>query len=81
MLVRPPRATLFPYTTLFRSPYGHALGEQAFSAAVEGHWVKNNALFVLEETKEATIRLPENFKLDDERHYGGTIIYIYILQL
>src|SRR2546430_4045260 len=23
MIRRPPRSTLFPYTTLFRSPYGH----------------------------------------------------------
>ena len=74
--------TMQPFDVVFADPpYGHGLGEQAFSAAVEGHWVKNNALFVLEETKEATIRLPENFKLDDERHYGGTIIYIYMLQL
>src|SRR2546422_5730274 len=25
MIRRPPRSTLFPYTTLFRSPHGHAL--------------------------------------------------------
>src|SRR2546428_8384814 len=30
MIRRPPRSTLFPYTTLFRSPVSHrALGEQA----------------------------------------------------
>src|SRR5690606_41441809 len=28
MLPRPPRSTLFPYTTLFRSPSRHADGEQ-----------------------------------------------------
>src|SRR3712207_7787240 len=27
MIRRPPRSTLFPYTTLFRSPQRHALGE------------------------------------------------------
>src|SRR5215813_14548620 len=26
MIRRPPRSTLFPYTTLFRSGHGHALG-------------------------------------------------------
>src|SRR5437660_9723442 len=26
MIRRPPRSTLFPYTTLFRSPQGHAVG-------------------------------------------------------
>src|SRR5256885_15175798 len=28
MIRRPPRSTLFPYTTLFRSPGGTGLGEQ-----------------------------------------------------
>src|ERR1039457_5225184 len=27
MIRRPPRSTLFPYTTLFRSPYGAAVGK------------------------------------------------------
>ena len=74
--------TMQPFDVVFADPpYGHGLGEKAFSAAIEGQWVRNNALFMLEETKEATIRLPDIFKLDDERHYGGTIIYIYMLQL
>lgn len=74
--------TIQPFDIVFADPpYGHSLGEQAFSAAVEGHWVKNNALFILEETQETTIRLPEIFRLDDKRHYGGTIIYFYLLQL
>src|SRR2546430_12811388 len=33
MIRRPPRSTLFPYTTLFRSPL-HALGVQAVGAVV-----------------------------------------------
>src|SRR5258708_21363305 len=28
MIRRPPRSTLFPYTTLFRSPYAPEIGEQ-----------------------------------------------------
>src|SRR5687768_17889712 len=28
MIPRPPRSTLFPYTTLFRSPHRHVYGEQ-----------------------------------------------------
>src|SRR5256885_6631569 len=31
MIRRPPRSTLFPYTTLFRSPAGRALGSSASS--------------------------------------------------
>src|SRR5256885_15444466 len=38
MIRRPPRSTLFPYTTLFRSPLGHArLGGRR--DAVHGHAV------------------------------------------
>src|SRR3712207_8909122 len=35
MIRRPPRSTLFPYTTLFRSPVGDGLG--AGAAAVQPH--------------------------------------------
>src|SRR5260370_27762749 len=34
MIRRPPRSTLFPYTTLFRSPFG-AVGNHLHSAIVE----------------------------------------------
>src|SRR2546430_10347040 len=33
MIRRPPRSTLFPYTTLFRSPFAH-YGEEALHAAM-----------------------------------------------
>src|SRR5258708_21274098 len=35
MIRRPPRSTLFPYTTLFRSPYNSQAIQQAKSAGVE----------------------------------------------
>src|SRR5256885_15925959 len=34
MIRRPPRSTLFPYTTLFRSERGHAAGEVPVGAVV-----------------------------------------------
>src|SRR2546430_4168616 len=38
MIRRPPRSTLFPYTTLFRSPPGHpAGGLSGHPAAIAGH--------------------------------------------
>ncbi|WP_297327072.1 16S rRNA (guanine(966)-N(2))-methyltransferase RsmD [uncultured Bartonella sp.] len=74
--------TMQPFDVVFADPpYGHSLGEQAFTAVLDGHWVKDDALFILEETQQATIHLPEIFKLDDKRHYGGTIIYFYLLKL
>src|SRR2546427_8667693 len=36
MIRRPPRSTLFPYTTLFRSPVAHGAQEHAGTAARGG---------------------------------------------
>src|SRR5260370_15392724 len=35
MIRRPPRSTLFPYTTLFRSPVGHAPVRRALAHGVD----------------------------------------------
>src|SRR5258707_8803290 len=36
MIRRPPRSTLFPYTTLFRSPGGKILGDVALEIEIDG---------------------------------------------
>src|SRR3712207_4652768 len=38
MIRRPPRSTLFPYTTLFRSHGGQILLTASTHALLEGHW-------------------------------------------
>src|SRR2546429_9859226 len=38
MIRRPPRSTLFPYTTLFRSLYGHA------AVVVNNAWIRRNQM-------------------------------------
>src|SRR2546427_8488372 len=41
MIRRPPRSTLFPYTTLFRSGFGQAIaeaGEDLLAVAHRGRW-------------------------------------------
>src|SRR2546426_7971779 len=47
MIRRPPRSTLFPYTTLFRSitenMVGHKLGEFAATRLFRGHSAKGSA--------------------------------------
>src|SRR2546427_4850520 len=42
MIRRPPRSTLFPYTTLFRSTYVVKGGEVLFCHPRLAHWVKAN---------------------------------------
>src|SRR2546430_11358591 len=45
MIRRPPRSTLFPYTTLFRSPV--VLAALLFSVGVYGVLARRNAILVL----------------------------------
>src|ERR1019366_9558998 len=44
MIGRPPRSTLFPYTTLFRSRHGTPLwprfGNRSRTAAATAHWLR-----------------------------------------
>lgn len=73
--------TMQPFNLICADPpYGQGLGEQAFQAALKGGWVDVNALFILEEADNVPIVLSEEFLLQDERHYGSTIIRIYTLQ-
>lgn len=60
-------------------PYGKGLGEQAFVSALEGGWLKPDALLILEEVSEAVITLDDRFILRDERSYGITTIRMYEL--
>src|SRR3712207_7258317 len=44
MIRRPPRSTLFPYTTLFRSVFFASSGSEANDSQVKLVWYYNNAL-------------------------------------
>src|SRR5688572_31736647 len=44
MLRRPPRSTLFPYTTLFRSGRNPAAGADALAARVDGQLKRNSSM-------------------------------------
>lgn len=73
--------TIRAFDVIFADPpYGCSLGEKAFIQALKGGWAKTETFFVLEETKEAIINLPDLFHLDDERFYSDTVIRIYKLQ-
>jgi 16S rRNA (guanine966-N2)-methyltransferase len=53
-------------------PYGRSLGEKALAAAAEHGWLESHAIAVLEEAKDAEVRLPPAFTLVDERTWGST---------
>src|SRR5437899_12721776 len=42
MIRRPPRSTLFPYTTLFRSPLASGSQWSSRSPAAPNHWLPSN---------------------------------------
>src|ERR1041385_9344616 len=54
MIRRPPRSTLFPYTTLFRSPLD---GERPAEAVLEAHWDPGQLGRSEEHTSELQSRL------------------------
>lgn len=75
-----PTGTMGEFDLVFADPpYGKGLGEQALVSALEGGWLKPDALLVLEEIADAAIKLDERFILRDERNYGITTIRLYEL--
>jgi 16S rRNA (guanine966-N2)-methyltransferase len=72
-----PAQTLAPFDLIFCDPpYGKGLGQAALQSAVEGGWVKLEAIAVLEERAGPEIVLPEPFEVIDQRDYGDTQIVI-----
>ncbi|WP_330083747.1 16S rRNA (guanine(966)-N(2))-methyltransferase RsmD [Methylocystis iwaonis] len=53
-------------------PYGKGLAEPALRALIEGRWLTDDALVVIEEAANATIELPSSLKQEDARRYGDT---------
>jgi 16S rRNA (guanine966-N2)-methyltransferase len=69
--------TLQPFDLIFCDPpYGKGLGEPAIAAAVEGGWVKQGAIAVLEERADLEVAWPPPFAEIDRRRYGDTAIAI-----
>src|SRR3712207_8857399 len=67
MIRRPPRSTLFPYTTLFRSAVGTAHGRpKAESPGSHGHRVPGRASLQLR-GKRSEDRVPRRFGLSRRR--------------
>jgi 16S rRNA (guanine966-N2)-methyltransferase len=71
------RGPVPPFDIVFLDPpYGRGLGEHALAAAVEGGWLGDDAIVVLEERADVEITLPASFGEIDARIYGDTQIVI-----
>lgn len=67
--------TLEPFDLVFADPpYGRRMGEKAFLSALQGGWLNPDALLVLEEDANVALSLDEQFVVQEERNYGGTVI-------
>jgi 16S rRNA (guanine966-N2)-methyltransferase len=53
-------------------PYGQGLAERALGSAVEGGWLAQDAIAVVEERKGTSVALPSGFVALDERIWGDT---------
>ena len=70
-----PIGTMEPFDLVFADPpYSKGLGEAALVTMLDGGWLKEDALIVLEEALNATFIIPEGFVLTDERRAGDTIL-------
>src|SRR2546429_7240530 len=67
MIRRPPRSTLFPYTTLFRSILGVCLGHQAIGYAFGGRVVRAPVIMhgktsqIMHDGKTVFRKIPQRF--------------------
>src|ERR1035438_6513760 len=69
MIRRPPRSTLFPYTTLFRSKGKQFLNHGGLADELAGGW-KATAIFQVQ--TGTPIALPQRFQIGDPFVSGGT---------
>jgi len=84
MIRRPPRSTLFPYTTLFRSAEAVPAAHRAFLGALESHHREGGILFVhagfrpgvalADQAPEDMIWIRGAF-LDSDHDFGGLVVH------
>jgi 16S rRNA (guanine966-N2)-methyltransferase len=62
-----------PFSLVFLDPpYGKGFAEQALASARAGGWLTQDALIVVEESKEAAFKAPEGFEEIERRDYDDT---------
>jgi 16S rRNA (guanine966-N2)-methyltransferase len=57
-------------------PYGTGQGEAAITAAINGGWLADDAVIVLEEDAKSEVTWPAGCTEIDRRQYGGTQVLI-----
>lgn len=68
--------TIEPFDLVFADPpYGRGLGERALASAASGHWLKPQAICVLEESASVALSLPEGFEILDHRVSGDSQVW------
>ncbi len=67
--------TIAPFGLVFADPpYGKGLAERALVAAIDGGWLKPDALVVVEEASTSPFQPPSGLATVDRRDYGDTTV-------
>lgn len=65
-----------PFDIVFVDPpYGQGLGERAIASALASGWLTDDAVLVLEESKQSAVTLPDGVHQVDHRTYGDTQVF------
>jgi len=68
-----PAHPLEPFDLVFLDhPYGKGLAEKALAAALDGGWLKSQALIIVEEAADAGFAAPDGFTELERRRYDHT---------
>jgi 16S rRNA (guanine966-N2)-methyltransferase len=66
---------LAPFSLVFCDPpYGRGFAPRALASALEGGFVTDNAVIVVEEAKSADFAVPAGFRETERRVYGDTVV-------
>ncbi len=71
-----------PFNLVFLDPpYNKGLGEKALQSAIDGNWLTEHALIILEDAKNAIITWPDQCTPLSEHTYGDTTLHIAKINL
>ena len=72
-----PCAPQTPYDLVFADPpYGKGLGGRALTALVDGGWLGDGAVVIVEERAGENVEIPPQLDVLDRREYGDTQVII-----